>query len=75
MSSLLLLLPTTKYGYGGARPPQFDLGRNSTIDNTSSLDNVPPFSSYADPYLRRQVPTQLSRGNKRLPHYLDNPPK
>lgn len=75
MSSLLLLLPTSKYGYGGKKPAAFDLGPNSTLDYQSSLNGTPAFTSYADAYLRTKQPTQLSLGGKTPAKYLDNPPQ
>lgn len=75
MPSLFQLLPTSKFGFGGRKPANFDLGPGSTLDYTSSVDGNPLFTSYADPYLRTKTPTKLSRGLKRLPHYLDNPPQ
>ena len=75
MSSLLLLLPTSRYGFKGQRPPTFDLGATSTIDFQSSINNKPAFSSYADAYLRTKTPTKLSIGGVTPPKYLDNPPK
>ena len=75
MPTILQLLYSTKAGYGGGQPPTFDLGAGSTIDYTSDINNQPPFSTYADPYLRLQKPTLLSRGLGPFPKYLDNPPQ
>jgi len=74
MSSLLLLLPTSKYGYKGLQPPTFDLGPSSTLDYQSSINNNPAFTSYQDAYLRTLTPTKLSLGGITPPKYLDNPP-
>ena len=75
MSSLLNLLPTSRYGLGGKQPDQFDLGPNSTLDNTSSLNNNPVFTSYKDVYLRGKMPTKLAPPASQLKKYLDNPPQ
>lgn len=75
MPTLFDLIPTSNLGYKGGQPPYFDLGKNSTLHNLSSLDNEPPFSSYADPYLRTLTPTHLSPGTLNPVKYLDNPPK
>lgn len=75
MSSLLNLLPTTKYGFQGKTPPTFDLGPNSTLDNQSSLNGNPPFSSYSDAFLRKQQATKLAPSGQQLQKYLDNPPQ
>lgn len=75
MSSLLLLLPTSKYGYAGKKPASFDLGPGSTLDFQSSLNGNPSFGSYADAYLRTKQPTKLSLGGKTPARYLDNPPQ
>lgn len=75
MSSLLQLLPTSKYGFQGKTPPEFDLGPTSTLDYQSSVNGNPAFSSYSDPYLRRQSPTQLAPSGQQLVKYLDNPPQ
>lgn len=75
MSSLLDLLPTSRLGFNGKTPASFDLGPNSTLDNASSIDNIPAFSTYADPFLRTKTPTKLSLGGVTPAKYLDNPPK
>jgi hypothetical protein len=75
MSSILELLPSTHLGYGGKTPSQFEMGADSTLHYMSSLNGNPPFSSYSDPYLKRQHPTKLSLGTLNPPKYLDNPPK
>ena len=75
MSSLLLLLPTSRFGWRGNKPPTFDLGPGSTIDDTSSINNMPPFNTYSDPYLRTLTPSNLSLRGVTPPKYLDNPPK
>lgn len=75
MSSLLQLLPTSRFGFHGQKPLPFDLGPGSTLDFQSSLNGTPSFSSYADSYLRTKSPTKLSLGGKTPPKYLDNPPK
>ena len=74
MSSLLLLLPTSRYGFGGSTPQGFDLGPGSTLHYASSANGVPGFGTYKDAYLRTKTPSTLD-----LPSapkkYLDNPPK
>lgn len=75
MSSLLTLLPTSRYGFKGKTPPAFDLGPNSTLDFQSSINNNPNFSTYADAYLRTKTPTKLSLGGVTPAKYLDNPPQ
>lgn len=75
MSSLLLLLPTSRFGFHGKTPAPFDLGPGSTLDFQSSLNGTPAFTSYADTYLRTKQPTNLSLGGKTPPKYLDNPPQ
>lgn len=74
MSSLLLLLPTSHYGFGGATPAGFDLGPGSTLHFESSLDGKPPFGTYKDGYLRNKQPTKLALPGNPV-KYLDNPPK
>ena len=73
-TSLLTLLPTSKYGYKGQKPANFDLGPNSPLHDTSSLNGIPPFAGYSDATLRTLKPTKLSRGNAPIVKYLDNPP-
>ena len=73
MSSLLTLLPTSKYGFGGATPQGFDLGPGSTLHDESSLDGNPAFSTYKDAYLRTKTPTKLALPGTPI-KYLDNPP-
>lgn len=75
MSSLLLLLPTSKFGYGGAQPLSFTLGSNSTLDFQSSINNKPAFTSYQDPYLKTLTPTKLSLGGITPVQYFQNLPK
>lgn len=75
MSSLKDLLPTSVFGYHGKTPAAFDLGPNSTLDNASSINNNPAFTSYSDPYLRGKTPTKLGLGGKTPKRYLDNPPQ
>ena len=71
--SIVDLLPTTKLGWGASgRPNNFELGPDSTLHNTSSVNNNPPLSSYASAFIRRQKPTVLSA--KITTKYLDNPP-
>jgi hypothetical protein len=73
--SLLNLLPSSKYGLGGKQPEQFDLGPGSTLDNESSLNNNPPFTTYKDAYLRGKMPTKQAPPAAQLKKYLDNPPQ
>jgi len=75
MSSLLNLLPFSRFGFGGKKPDQFDLGPGSTIDNQSSLNNNPPFATYKDVYLRGKMPTKQAPPGTQLKKYLDNPPQ
>lgn len=71
--SLIDLWPTTKLGYAGGRPNDFELGPTSTLHYESSLNGQPPFTSYSSAYLRTLQPTKLGPG---IPvKYLDNPPK
>lgn len=74
-TSLLKMWPTSNLGYHGGTPDQFEMGKNSTLHYMSSLNGIPSFLSYTDPYLRRQHPTKLSLGTLNPPKYLDNPPK
>ena len=74
MSSLLELLPTSRFGFGGKTPATFELGPNSTLHDMSSLNNTPSFGTYKDAYLRTKKPTNLGRPGP-IPKYLDNPPK
>ena len=71
---LINLLSKTLLGWGRAgRPNDFDLGPNSKLHNTASLNNMPPLSSFDDPYIRKQKPTKLGPGL--FKKYLDNLPK
>lgn len=62
----------TNLGYKGGRPIDFELGPNSTLHNTTSVDGKPPFSSYASPVIKSKTPTKI--GFKQGPKYLDNLP-
>jgi len=73
--SLIDLLPTSKYGFGGKTPPKFDLGPASTLDYQSSINGNPAFSSYQDAYLRTKMPTKMTPPSTQLKKYLDNPPQ
>lgn len=71
---LLEKLPLTTLGWAGNQPPTFDMGVGSQLHNVSSIVNDPNFSTYLNTYLRTKLPSELDRGNARLPHYMDNPP-
>lgn len=73
--SLIDLLPNSPLGWRGSQPPVFDMGANSKLHNVSSIVNSPDFATYQDPYLKTKKPSDLDRGNSRLPHYMDNPPR
>lgn len=61
-------------GWGkGLRPGNFELGIDSTVHNTSSVDGKPPFSSYKSAFLRKQRPTNLNLKGP-ISKYLDNLP-
>lgn len=63
------------YGWGkAARPDNFDLGIDSTLHKTSSVDNIPALSSYKSPVIKTKTPTNLNRKGP-IKKYLDNPPK
>ncbi len=68
------LIPTTRLGYGAkGRPDDFELGIDSTLHNTSSVNNNPALTTYKSSFIRRQKPTQL--GLKGIvKKYLDNLP-
>ena len=67
----------TNLGYKGGRPADFELGVDSGLHNTTSVNGDPAFSSYKSPVIRQQKPTRLApktppRGTPAK--YLDNPP-
>lgn len=69
------LLPKTKLGWGASgRPDNFEMGIDSTLHNTSSLNDKPALTSYKSAFIRRQHATKLARTGT-IVKYLDNPPK
>jgi len=54
---------------------KFEFDANSTLHNTSSLNGIPAFSTYARPYLKTLRPVDPKyRANLTPRKYLDNLP-